>query len=61
MITDEIYIDFIDTGDCPEDVLQKIALKLILNVDMSEQEKTIFFSKTGEVEAIVKDLTANKN
>jgi hypothetical protein len=55
-VTDEIYNRFIETGEVQSRVIEKIATKIILQSPMTENEKCIFFSKTSEVNEMIRNI-----
>lgn len=59
-VTEKTYNRFIDTGVVPPNVIRMLAFKVIRNEEMNEQEKTIFFNKTREVNEMIIKITNNK-
>jgi hypothetical protein len=56
-VTDKIYKKFIDTGKVPNDIIRLLAFKVIENKKLNEQETTIFFSMTSEVNKMIVALS----
>lgn len=48
-IGDKTYKKFIDTGKIPEKVIHSISMKIIKSMVLDEREKTVFYSKTAEI------------
>ena len=53
-VTDQIYKDFIDTGNVSEGVLSSLADKIILGEALTDQERAIYSAKGSEVEKKLK-------
>jgi hypothetical protein len=56
-VTDKIYKRFIDTGKVPNDTIRLLAFKVIENKKINEQETTIFFGMTSEVNKMIVALS----
>ena len=56
-VTDKIYKRFIDTGKVPKDTIRLLAFKVIENKKLDEQETTIFFGMTSEVNKMIVALS----
>jgi hypothetical protein len=56
-VTDKIYKRFIDTGKVPNDTIRLLAFKVIENKKLNEQETTIFFGMTSEVNKMIVALS----
>lgn len=53
-VTDDIYNDFVDTGNVSTGVLSSIADKIISNETLTEQERAIYAEKGSEIEKQLK-------
>jgi hypothetical protein len=53
----KIYNSFVDTGNISKEILKIISIKIIQNKSLNEMEKAIFFSKTGEINQIIIELS----
>ena len=60
-LTDQIYKDFIETGNVSEGVLSSIADKIILGEALTDQERAIYSEKGSEVENKVKQKQTEEN
>ena len=55
------YEKFVETGKVSEKTLLRIAHKLSKSEILTDMEKAIFFSKTGEVNEILISIHQNEN
>jgi TnpA family transposase len=55
------YEKFIETGKVSEKTLLRIARKLSKSETLTDMERAIFFSKTGEVNEILISIHQNEN
>jgi len=58
LITDEIYNNFVDNNEVPEEILNSIANKVINRTELSQREVSIFNSKTSEINEIIRKQSA---
>lgn len=54
IISDDIYNDFVDNNNVPEEILNSIADKVMKRESLSQRETAIFNGKTGEINEIIK-------
>ena len=54
VITDDVYNDFVDNNNVPEEILNSIADKVMKRESLSQRETAIFNGKTGEINEIIK-------
>jgi hypothetical protein len=55
-VTNRVFNRFIDTGEVPEGVIKTLAMKIIFQRPMTDNEKCVFFAKTSEVNAMIVKL-----
>ena len=56
-VTDKIYKKFIDTGKVPDDIIRLLAFRVIENKKLSQEEMTIFFGITAEVNKVIVEIS----
>lgn len=55
-VTSKVFKRFVDTGEVPEGVIKTLAMKIIFQREMNIEEKSVFYAKTSEVNAMIVKL-----
>lgn len=55
-VTNKVYKNFIDTGYVPHPVLVNLAKKLVKKEYLNENELSIFYGKTSEINNIIRSF-----